>query len=490
LYISKSKYLSGLQCNKLLWTNYNAKNRIPATDPATQAIFNQGQLVGEYAKRLHPDGIEIGEGLVKEFTEIFALTREAFSTRKPLFEPALSFGNAFARADILNPAGDDEWDMIEVKSSTEVKPVNIEDLTLQKYTFEGAGVRIRNCYLMHINNQYVRFGGVDPAGLFTMEDVTADVEQIIPLVANRIAEMSNLIKEKIEPEVPIGLHCLEPYECGLKDHCWAHLPEHSIFTLNGWKTKAFPIYEQGITEITRIPETVSLNSKQRIQQEAIITGQPHLNVEGLSSFLDTLEYPLYYLDFETIAPAIPQYDQTRPYKKIPFQYSLHIVDSPGAAPVHHMFLAEGQTDPRPEFMSTLKSLLGNAGSIVVYNQSFEKGVLKACAEFIPEYMEWYEGIIDRIVDLMKPFQSFDYYHPHQHGSASIKAVLPVLTGMTYDMEIADGTTASNEYARVTFGEVQDEDRKRVRKQLEDYCTLDTLAMVEIIKILREDYGRK
>jgi hypothetical protein len=482
-FISKSRFLSGLQCPKLLWVHYHDKTRIPPPDAATQAIFDQGKHVGEYAKQLFPTGIEIGEGLVKEFDVIFERTRDGLATRRPLFEPALPHGNGYARADILEPAGDDGWDIVEVKSSTELKDVNIDDIAFQRYVFEGAGVKIRNCYLLHINNAYVRNGEIDPQGLFTKIDVTDRVAERLPRIEAELQEMIMVIETKDEPEVGIGVHCDDPYTCALHDYCWAHLPEHSVFTLSRIGKKGWGLYGSGIMDIADIPAEVKLSGNQMLQKMAIVSGTVRIEKDKIRAFLHSLKYPLYYLDFESINPAVPVYDGTRPYQQIAFQFSLHVVEHEGAEPVHHMFLAEGTNDPRPEFMSLLKQYLGDRGSIVVYNQGFEKGILRACADALPEYVTWYAEIEARIVDLLVPFRSMDYYHPAQHGSASIKAVLPVLTDLRYDGEIAEGATASNEYLRFTFGDVHEEDRLRVRSALEAYCGLDTLAMIKIVEQL-------
>jgi len=160
-FLSKSKYISGLQCHKLLWHYYNAKDEIPEVDATTQAIFDQGHIVGEYAKKLFPDGVEIGKD-VKEFEEVLTLSLKETALRKPLFEAAFKSNNAYARADILNPVGKDQWDIIEVKSSTEVKEINLQDLALQRFAYEGAGIKIANCFILHINNKYVRHGEINP----------------------------------------------------------------------------------------------------------------------------------------------------------------------------------------------------------------------------------------------------------------------------------------------------------------------------------------
>ena len=481
-YISKSKYLEGLQCHKLIWFRYNAKDQIPPIDASTQAIFDQGHLVGSYAKKLFPDGIEI-KAKPWQFDLIEKLSMSALARRVPLFEAGLAYQGAFARFDILNPAGEDEWDLVEVKSSTEVKEVNYNDVSIQYYICAGAGLKIRKCVVYYINNQYVRKGEIDPKQLFASSDVTAEALARQADVPRNLAEIRAVIGQKAQPDIPIGPWCDDPYECILKDHCWGFLPEQSVFTLNRSR-KGFEWFNAGILKLKDIPIDASLTPPQQIQMQALLSGKTHVDRAEIKSFLDTLRYPLYFLDFETINTAIPLYDGLRPYQKLPFQYSLHVQKSPGDSPVHYGFLADGASDPRPTILGNLKNLLGETGSIVAYNSSFEKGVLRESSEVFTEFAPWYAALEQRIVDLLIPFRTFSYYNPEQEGSASLKAVLPSLTGKGYEgMPIADGGAASREYLRVTYTPVSDGDRASIRKQLEDYCGYDTIAMISVLNEL-------
>ncbi len=490
-FLSKSKYLSGLQCHKLLWFYYNAKDKIPAFDAQTLAIFDQGHLVGGLAKVLYPNGIEIA-GAAKDFGKILELSKESLVHRKPLFEAAFKSGNAYARADILNPVGKKDWEVIEVKSSTEVKDVNLHDLALQRFAYEGAGLSITKCFVLHINNEYVRSGEVEPKKLFTKTEVTNEVDDLMRSVPSNLKIMQEVIGRKNFPEIEIGPHCNDPYGCPLQEMCWKFLPEHNPLTLYYFKKeKAFELIHDGYLDILKLPASASLGDKQQIQVDALRSGKPYVDKEGICGFLERLEYPLYYLDFETFGTAIPMYDNVRPYEQIPFQFSLHIVDAEGKKPRHESYLADGKNDPRPDILQKLKKLLGSRGSIVAYNAPFEKDKLKKASDMFSEFSNWYQSIEPRFVDLLTPFKAFAYYHPSQNGSASIKVVLPALTGKSYEgMEIAEGGTASTEYLRVTYGNVEDKERRKVRGQLEQYCALDTEGMIWIVEELGKLSGRK
>jgi hypothetical protein len=484
MYISKSKYLSGLQCHKLLWHQYNAKHLIPEFDAATQVMFDQGHLVGEYAKKLFPDGVEVCKGIF-DIGELIQRSVPALKLHKPLFE-AFAYKNAFARADILNPIHGNQWDIIEVKSSTEVKGVNLLDLAIQRYTYEGAGLDIRNCCILHINNQYVRKGDIDPEQLFVCEDVTAQVSELLPTVEVNLLEMGKIILLKKSPELPIGPHCSDPYDCPLIEVCWNYLPKNNVFKITRMGKKGYDLLSRGILNIKDIPANYAFSDAQEIEYEAVCKNKVNVDKDSIRSFLADLEYPLYLLDFETFMTAIPMYDDVSPYEQIPFQYSLHRIDTPESIPVHSMVLADGKTDPRREILSKLKNELGTKGSIIAYNAAFEKRILQSSIGHYSDYAAWLERVEKRFVDLMKPFSSHSYYHPEQCGSYSIKSVLPALCGKSYDdMEISEGGTASQEYLRVTFGDVTDEERARVRGYLEEYCTMDTQAMIDILAQLQK-----
>ena len=480
--LSKSKYLTGLQCPRLIWTQINEPEKIPETDPVTQHVFNQGHLVGELAKRLFPDGINIS---TEDFKGNISSTIELLKERKPLFEAGILTGNLYSRVDILSLAGEEEWDIVEVKSSTNVKDVHIDDVAYQRYCCSQSGLNVRKCRLALINNQYVRDGEIDPEGLFNIHDITDQVEEASVGIQDRIDGILEVIGQETCPEMIIGPHCRDPYECPLTD-CWDHLPEHNIFTLYYGGKKSFEMYSSGTVTVEEIPDGYKLNGKQRIQRACVTSGEPHVDKEAIKEFLSSLEYPLYYLDFETINPAVPLFDGTRPYQHTPFQFSLHVVKDESSQPKHFSFLTNGIDDPRPALLSELQKTLGNSGSIIAYNKGFEEGILRNLAKAFPEYNDWIEQVCNRLIDLLVPFRNFDYYHPAQKGSASLKAVLPAITGRGYeDLDINDGQVASVTFLEATFGDMPEDERAQVMENLEKYCGRDTEGMIWIVDKLKE-----
>ena len=481
--LSKSKYINGLQCLKLLWISINDTTRLPAYDATTQYVFDQGHMIGDLAHQLYPNGINLHtENIGANLRE----TNSSLKLRKPLFEAGFSGNRLYCRVDILNPSAGEAWDIVEVKSTNNVKDEQLYDVAFQRHCCQLNGVKINRCHIMHLNREYVKQGDIDPQQLFVTKDVTDRLKGFADGLETRIAEMLTVIDSDECPETAIGRHCNDPYACLLQEECWKHLPEHHVMTLYSGKKLGEDLMAQGILDISNIPEDIKLNDKQQIQKDCVICGQPHIDSGEIKNFLKGLKYPLYFMDFETFATAIPIYDGTSPYQNIPFQFSLHVITKPGAMVEHYEFLAEGKDDPRPAFLAQLKRNMGPKGGILVYYATFEKSRLKELAGAFLEYQEWVESINERIVDLNVPFKDFSYYHPQQLGSSSLKHVLPALTNLSYkDLEIGEGTTASLKFMEAAFGNISDAERQKIRIDLLTYCGLDTEAMVRIIKQLDE-----
>ena len=281
--------------------------------------------------------------------------------------------------------------------------------------------RIRRCYVLHINNSYLRSGNVDPAGLFSKIDVTPDVTELMPAVGPKVIEMLQVIDSDFCPQIKISPHCNKPNECSLKPVCWKFLPQPNVFDLRRAGKKPWELLDQTIFKLEEIPTDFTLNEAQSRQIASHRSGMPHVDAAAIRAFLQRLNYPLYFLDFETIGPAIPLYDRSRPYVQIPFQFSLHRVEFEGALPTHFEFLADGTADPRPDVLLRLKNLLGHSGSIIGYNVDFEIGCLKGCAEAFPEYQNWFDSLLPRFVDLYDVFDDLSYYHPSQNGERFAKS---------------------------------------------------------------------
>jgi len=479
--ISKSRFLSGLQCDLRIWYEINAPGEVPSPGPDTLALFDMGHEVGELAQRVYPGGglIDWSGGIDNTISQ----THEMLRKRIPIYEASFSAGNAYCRVDILNPAGERQWDLIEVKSSSQVKDVHLHDVAFQIMCARESGLDIRNAYLMHIDTSYIRHGEIDLNGLFAVEDITERAEELQQDVTDRLRGFETLLEED-KPSRTIGTHCSTTYECPLIETCWSFLPDHPVTEFYRFsKERAFSLINTGVLDIRDIPDEVSLNAIQKIQKECVHVADIHVDSTNLAEWLEQIEYPCGYLDFETVGSAIPLYNGTSPYQQIPFQFSLHIQQVQDGERQHVGYLAEDLSDPRYELVQALTPIQ-DCRSVLAFNAGFEKRVLIQLAHHLPRH-DWLTQLNDRMIDLLDPFRKFWLYHPEQHGSCSLKAVLPAFTGAGYDeMEIASGDVAGSEFLRINRAEVDADERARVTKALQEYCRQDTQAMIDLLIVLR------
>ncbi len=483
-YLSKSLFIRGRQCHKSLWLHKNRPELKDTLSDAQQAVFQTGTDVGILAQQLFAGGIEIPyEGLSHQ--EQIDKTKFGIANEtETIYEATFLYDGVFVKVDILHQ-GVRGWEIYEVKGSTEVKDVHIFDAALQYRVLTGAGLDISKVAIVHINNQYTRFGDLDIQQLFACTDITGQAQDLQPNISDELAAQRAMLAGDM-PTIDIGRQCDDPYPCDFKGHCWQHIPEDSVFDLRGRGADKFALYRQGIIRQEDIPLEM-LNSTQRFQVEATLNQRDHINKKKVKSFLNGLWYPLCFLDFETFMDAVPPFVGCRPYQQIPFQYSLHIQGSPDAELSHYEYLAEAGKDPRDELLATLLARIPAGACIIAWNQSFEIGVLKRLAEFFPDKRAQVEQRITNFRDLMQPFKSRDIYPWQAKGSYSIKPILPLLAPeLSYENldGVANGGDAMEAWHKMSATDDPAE-VERIRNELLKYCKLDTLAMVRILESVRE-----
>ena len=392
------------------------------------------------------------------------------------------YNDVLAALDIL-VKDEKGWKAYEVKSSTKVSETYIKDAAIQFYTITNSGIDLKDISIVHINNQYVKDGELDIHQLFTIESVYDQVLEFLPRIPNEVRRLKNVIESPEGPNVDIGNHCSEPYDCDFKGTCWKHIPDYSIFNISRLnKDKKFGLYNQGVITLDQIDlGQTDLNPNQVLQVQSEVNGTTHIDTDEIRNFTNGLNYPLYFLDFETIGPAVPIYNGSRPYQQLVFQYSLHVQETSKSQLEHREYIADPSQDPRIGFIEQLIQVCSTSGDILVYNIGFERGKLNDLIEVFPEYSNELRGIVNRLKDLMIPFQQKWYYTPEMRGSYSIKSVLPALVPeLSYnDLDIKEGGAASNIFLSMVNGTF-DGDIKETRRQLLEYCKLDTYSMVKII----------
>ena len=482
--ISKSKYIYGIGCPVWFWKEMNDPEFDPKHDAATQRRFDDGHVAGELAKGLFPGGVDLP---TENFGENIRKAEELVVERKVLFEAGFSAKGLYCRSDVLVPQADGNWELIEVKATTHSKDVHHYDLAFQQYVLEACGLKISSTSVVHLNNQYVRRGPLEIDKLFAKTDVTAGVLLDLPNVEPNLARLREIQAMPECPELHAFGQCNAFYDCPV--HTEIKMPDGHVNELSRGGKKINALVNAGVEMLVDIPDDYNLTEKQLIQVRAARENRVHVEPEKIREFVGKLQYPIWHFDFETLAFGVPEFDESRPYQAIPFQYSLHEERADGTI-IHHEFLAVGEGDPRRALLETMKKQLGDAGSVMVFYQGFERARLEELVRDFPEYSDWIGSILGRVVDLYDVFGKYWYYNPRQHGSASLKRVLPAITDISYDgMQISEGTAASVAFAGLRkAGETVDEydaEMAQLREALLAYCKQDTFAMVEILRKLRE-----
>ena len=480
-YLSKSLFVRGVRCHKSLYLHKYRPELKDEVSDETEKLFNVGYEVGDLAWELFPGGkIVPYDGLSHE--EQLEMTASLIAQGcKTIYEATFFYNGVFIKADIIHK-GDNGWDVYEAKASTGVKDYHLHDASVQYYVMAGAKLPISRVFVVHVNNQYVRQGEIKMDKLFHKEDITAIAKEKQDFIVEEIKRQRAMLKGD-EPVIDIGPQCYQFYPCDFIGHCRSHIPNDSIFDIRGRMDARFSLYEKGILSMYDVPQEY-LSVKQHIQIETNKEHQAICNHDAVRQFVKSLWYPMYFLDFETSMQAIPPYDGTRPYQKIPFQYSLHHLEHEGGDLKHYEFLAMPRTDPRKDLTRKLVNEIPDNACVLTYKKSFEIGRLHDLAGWFPEYADKIEKIIENIRDLMEPFQHYDIYHWQQNGSYSLKDVLPAMVpDLSYEhLDVQGGGMAMDAYAAMNQTDDPEEIRK-IRKSLLEYCKLDTLAMVKILERL-------
>ncbi len=479
-YLTIAKYLNGIRCFKRLWyEEHNPETAAPAS-LYQQRLFDQRAEVKNHAYHQFPDGIHIDtdnpELAVQE-------TENAIRRGEPcLFEAAFRLNDIFVRCDIIQK-DKDGWRIIEVRVSKRVKKEYYLSLALLKYVLDEQGIPVSATQLLLLNGECVY---PDLSNLFVIEDVTDTVSLIQKNVRYDLQSFEMILNREMAPNILIGKNlCNQPHVCPFKARCWEAIPKNSVFTIPRIRDpEATALAENGIFHLPDLPNDFPLTPTQNIYVSSVLTNKPTINKAAIRQELANLQYPIHFLDFETDRPAIPRFKGFTPYQEFPFQYSCHVLHSDGEL-THHEYLHTDPTDPRQPLAKSLLNHIFDRGSVVVYNATLERTILKKLAEFFPEYNRALQLIGNRLWDQMVLLRKY-YEHPDFCGSRSLKVVFPVLVPqLSYkDLDIQEGADAPAAWNMMLNTDSESEKQMWI-KHLQAYCKMDTLAMVEIHRVLQK-----
>jgi hypothetical protein len=483
--LSKTKLLSFLQCPKRLWLEqYSPELEDEAAFDLT--AIETGRVVGAKAREVYAeDGghlVSHDRGLRAAVAETEALL--AAGGTSPIFEATFDYDGLTVQVDILDRSGS-EPRIVEVKSSTAVKDHHLRDCAVQTWTLQQLGIVTGSVWLALIDPSFEYAGDGDYAGLFREVDLTPEIGGLITKVTDIVVAARETLDSLDEPEQSIGPHCQSPHACPFFEHCAPPQGDYPILGLGGRKEPLYALMQAGHRDIRDLSQEQLGNEMQQRIWRQTLSGEPFIS-PALKPLIDALAFPRYYLDFETIACAIPIWPETRPYQALPFQWSCHI-DEGGGRVRHEEFLDSSGEPPMRQAAQSLIDKLGGDGPIIVYT-SYEKRVLTELAERFPDLGVPLAALVERLVDL-HPIAKAHYYHPQMHGSWSLKAILPTIgAGIDYSNldEVRDGEAAQAAYLEAIHAGTEPERRDALRAALLAYCKLDTEAMLSLV----EFFGRE
>jgi Domain of unknown function(DUF2779) len=485
--LSKSRFQAGLQCPKYLWLLCHAPQLADPVSESQQAIFDQGHAVGALARQLFPGGVLVDEDYTHA-DQALETTQHLLGTGTGcLYEGAFRFDGVLVRPDALFKEDGYNWALVEVKSSTEVKPEYITDLGIQTYVLRGAGVAVGSIRLLHLNNTYVYPGGsYDLGQLFTLEDLTSQVEPFLDSVPGLLRQFRQMLAGPL-PDMQISRRCDNPYTCPFYGYCHSYLPDFPVTEIPRVSNELLcSLLDDHYCSIREVPlDYPGLTPTQRKVCDVIQTGEPRFDPE-LKNELSRLAEPIHFLDFETWRSALPIHAGTRPYQPLPVQWSCHTLDG-GLA--HSEFLHTDRTDPRRPFIESLLAAFGadngsaDDSSIVVHT-GYENAILGQLAQDLPEFAWPIAAIQARLFDLEKLIRAY-VQHPDFHGHTSLKNVLPALVGdLSYDgLAVQSGDVATLRWGEAVYSDAPASVCEAIFADLRAYCTTDTMAMVRLYEEL-------
>lgn len=494
IHLSKSKYCKSVQCNKILWMDkYKPEVAIPT---ARDSVLKNGTEVGELAKKIFGNYINIEFN--KDLNIMIEETRKLLKNKPNIItEASFNYDNNFCSVDILknNLEG---VEIYEVKSSTEVHDIYLDDASYQYFVLSNFGLNVKKVCIVYINNQYIRGKKLEIEKLFNIEDITEIAKSKQDEIRKNIEITNKYMNEhdkNNEPKEEIGMKCSKPYKCEFWEYCTRNLPKPNVFDIGGGMhtSKKFEKYYEGKVSFQDL-QNEDLNSKFLEQIDFELNNlEPKIEKEAIKELMDSLKYPLYFIDYETYQLAIPKTEGTKPYQQLPFQYSLHIIKEKGAPIEHKEFLAEiDDTDYLRHFAESMIKDMPENGSVIIYNKSFEPARNNEIARMYPDLKDEMDRINSNIVDFLEPFKQRKYYTKEMHGSASIKAVLPALYPNNPELDyhnlpvVHNGGEASEAF--LSLKNKTKEEQKEIRHGLLVYCKLDTLAMVKLWEKFKEIVG--
>lgn len=492
--ITKSDFLRYLECPAYFWF-FKKKPEVLTEQELSdfdKELIKNGQAVELWARKLFPRGVLVKSKEAAAIKETQELLKE---DQKAIFQATVQAENLYAMVDILEWDEDQgHWIINEVKATSskeKKKEEQLNDATFQYIVAKKAGLDVGRVNLIELNKEFRKHGEIKPRELLKITDITEKVKELEKEIQLLIPGMQQMIESEREPLPCDCIYKSRNNHCPAFKYLYPDVPDYSVHDIVriGLSLKRLEaLVEDGHYTLEDVPEDFELTEYQRNHVQVTQTKIPIIKPQEIQEKLDELEYPLYFLDYETYPTAVPIYDGCAPYQQVPFQFSLHVLRAPHEALEHYEYLhTDPESHPMIALANTLKKMMGKEGSIIVWNKKFEEKCNEDLADLMPDCAESFRDYNQRLFDLMEIFSKQLYLHPDFKGGFSIKDVLPVLVPqMSYtNLNVRDGSMAMNAWKKMMFEAVNEKEKEQLKKDLLEYCKLDTLAMVKIFEVLEK-----
>lgn len=494
--VSKTTFLDFLICPRNTWFKLHKPELLEmfALSPFELQLVEQGNEVEAYARNLFPGGVLV---TATEDEAVRETERLMLSKVPAIFQATFVVDGFITKVDVLAyDKANDRWDICEIKGTNSIKEEgsersHIDDLAFQASVLKRAKVSVGRYVLVHLNKEYVRAGDLDLHRLFLTDDVTDQILARLPDIEEKMAAAQEHLPKEAEPSFQCDcIYLGRSSHCTTFQHSHPYVPKYSVHDLariGNSKKKLAMMIDRKVFDLADVPADIELSEIQQNQLQVHRTKKAIIDLEKIKEELGALEFPLYFLDYETFAPAIPMFSRYSPYSRIPFQFSLHILHDSDNEPEHVEYLHEERSDPSEPVANLLAKHIESKGTVISWNKSFEQGVNRELAGRVPQHKTTLERINNQMYDLKDIFHKQYYVHPEFRGKTSIKKVLPALVpGVRYgDLNIQEGGQASDAWWQMISPTTSPDKKAIISKDLKTYCGLDTYAMFQIWQHLQQ-----
>ncbi len=486
--ISKSAFIKAEQCLKHFYLYKNHPYLRDALSKDKQFIFKRGTDVGIFAQHLFPGGIDVTAGEKRDQQAFAQKTKDLIAQGiRTIYEATFIYDNLLVMVDILHKQ-DNQWIAYEVKSSLKITDTYVKDACFQYYVIKNCLPGLIDFNLLTLNPKYTLQGELEIGGLFKTTSILKDAIKNTEYFAHKTQLAKLTLEQGKIPDIKIGTHCFQPYECDFLGTCWKNTNDPaSVLTLGKLTKQAmFELYDTNIKRIDQIDISTITQKEIRVQVKAAIEQKEQIYAEEVKTFLSNIKLPVCSLDVEVWMPAIPYYQGTKPFQQIPFLFSM--IHEDNSILKHYSYFKPIEEDLRKEFLEHILSATKEFNSILMFDKSLEETVLNQLAELFPEYRNDIAKLKSKIIDLAEPIRKGNYYHPGMNGNFTLKSLAPVVSEASgfNELDIQSGISAMYIYESLLVQNTIE--TETTKQQLIDYCEMDALVTYRLMNFFMNKTG--